>query len=132
MLRALSPNLKRDIDVIIQVNNELTAVNDCLSSNKLYLNVNKSKYMILTNQVEASNLRFCNSLVDRAVTLKFLSIQTYDQLLFSNHIKKLCSSIDRSIGVIRRFSYFVPRSVLRKLYFAFLYSHFTYKVIKCK
>ena len=70
------------IDITIQVNSEFYAVNDWLSSNKLYLNVNKSKYMILTNQLQASdlNLRFGNLLVDRAVTNKFLGICTQREM----------------------------------------------------
>ena len=84
--------------------------------------------MILSNRSHTSTLilKIGNSIIDRTATHKFLGIIIDETLTFASHVNKLCSIISRSTGIIRKLSYLVPRKVLRKLYFAFICSHFTY------
>ena len=123
-------NFKKNADISHLINNELEAINNWLRCNKLYLNVNKTKYMIINNRDRPPdlNLMIGNSNIERCNVHKFLGVHIDDRLTFSTHTNKLSSKIARGIGVIRKMNQIVPKEVLRQLYFAFIYSNFTYAI----
>ena len=123
-------NFNKKVDISYQINNELEAINNWLRTNKLYLNVNKTKYMIINNRDKPPdlNLRIGNSIIERCDVHKFLGVHIDDRLTFNTHTSKLSSKIARGVGVIRKMNQIVPKEVIRQLYFAFIYSNFTYAI----
>ena len=119
---------KKGVDCSSIVNNELESLRLWLETNKLHLNVGKTKYMILNNMSKPPdlNLKIGASSIERTDTYKFLGLILDDRLTFADHVNKLCSKIARNIGVIRRLSLIVPNDVLKNLYYAFVHSYFTY------
>ena len=113
-----------NVDISQQFNLELAYIDTWLSANKLYLNIDKTKYMILSNRSQTSilNLKVGNSIIDKTATHTFLGIIIDETLTLTSQVNKLCYTISRSMG---KLSYLVPRKVLRKLHFAFVYSRFT-------
>ena len=69
------------------------------------------------------------SSIQRTNVKKFLGIYIDDKLRFGDHIHKICVNIRRSVGVMRRLSIIVPRSILKQLFYSFIYSKFTYGII---
>ena len=51
-----------------------------------------------------------------------------EKINFGHHISTICSKISRGIGILRRVKPLVPEDVLKQLYYAFIYSHFTYAI----
>ena len=49
-----------------------------------------------------------------------------NQLNFQEHIKILEAKIAQSVGILNKLKYFLPRSVLLKLYYSLIHSHFNY------
>ena len=113
------------------VNLELNSLNSWLLTNKLFLNINKTKYMIINNKKNPDNLtlKIGDSQIERTDVHNFLGVQLDEKLTFSAHCNKLSSKISRNIGVIRKLSYVVPKSILRNLHFAFVNSHIVYSII---
>ena len=70
-----------------------------------------------------------NSSIQRTNVKKFLGIYIDDKLRFGEHIHNICVKMRRSVGVMRRLSIFVPRSVLKQLFYSFIYSRFTYGIV---
>ena len=112
------------------VNYDLEFLNKWLLSNKLFLNITKTKYMIIHNRGRPPelNLNIGGSNIDRCEVHKFLGIHIDDRLTFSTHTKKLNSKISRNLGMLRKIKFYAPKSVLKNIYFAFINSHFTYAI----
>ena len=123
--------MKKNEDIAPRINSELEIVNSWLVSNKLYLNIDKTKYMMFSIKDKPPDLtlNIGNSRIDRTNVQKFLGVYIDDRLTFGDHINKICSKISRSIGVIRRLKSIVPRNILKQLFYSFIYSKFTYGIV---
>ena len=112
------------------VNNELCSINSWLRANKLCLNVDKTKYMIFSikDKPPDLNISIGHTTIGRTEVHKFLGVHIDEKLTFGSHISKICSKISRGIGMLRRMKSMVPKDVLKQLYYAFIYSHFTYAI----
>ena len=67
---------EKNLNNATEINNELEAINSWLTANKLYLNIDKTKYMIfsLKEKPPDLNLIIGNSLIERTNVQKFLGI----------------------------------------------------------
>ena len=112
------------------INAELTNIQEWINVNKLSLNVQKSNYMIISNRARTNNLnlKLGGENIGRVTDHKFLGVTIDETLKFDVHINKLCAKVSQSIGILRRISYLVPHSVLRNVYYALVYSRFTYAI----
>ena len=117
-------------DVSNLINIELQSLSNWLSANKLFLNIQKTKYMIVHNRSDPVDLNICigNSAVQRTDEHKFLGVYLDQRLTFASHTSKICSKIARNIGIIRKISFNAPCYVLRKLHYAFIHSQYTYAI----
>ena len=113
------------------VNTELAVINTWLISNKLYLNIDKTKYMIFSIKDKPPDLRLVigSSLIERTNVQKFLGIYIDDRLTFREHANKICAKMSKRVGVMRRLKEFIPRDILKQLFYTFIYSRFTYGII---
>ena len=123
-------NFDKNADISGQINDELEAINNWLIANKLYLNVNKTKYMIINNRGRPPdlNLNIGAAKIERCNVHKFLGVYIDDRLTFATHTNKLSTKISRGIGVLRRMKQIVPNDILRQLYYALIYSNLTYAI----
>ena len=126
----LYKSYNKTTDISHQINTELEAINNWLTANKLYLNVNKTKYMIINNRGRPPdlNLTIGNSTIERCTEHKFLGVYIDERLTFGTHTNKISNRIARGIGVLRRMKHIVPNNVLRQLFYAFIYSNYTYAI----
>ena len=124
-------SMNKNEDIAPRINSELEIINAWLTSNKLYLNIDKTKYMIFSikDKPPDLSLNIRNSCIDRTNVQKFLGVYIDDRLTFGDHINKICSKMSRSIGVIRRLKSIVPRNILKQLFYSFIYSKFTYGIV---
>ena len=75
------------------------------------------------------SLMIGNSQIQRTHVKKFLGIYIDDRLTFGDHVNKICTKMSRSVGVMRRLRTFLPRDVLKQLFYTLIYSRFTYGII---
>ena len=124
-------SMNKNEDISSQTNAELAIINRWLISNKLYLNTDKTKYMILSirDKPRDLSLNIGSSRIKRTSVKKFHGEYIDDRLTFGDHTSKICSKMSQSVGVIRRLKVFVPRNILKQLFYAFIYSKFTYGII---
>ena len=123
-------SMKKNENIAARINSELEVINAWLTSNKLYLNIGKTKYMIFNMQGEPPDLALAigNSLIQRTNVKKFLGIYIDDKLKFGDHITNICKKISRAVGVMRRLSIIVPRAIIKQLFYSLVYSRFTYGI----
>ena len=113
----------------IQINDELNEINVWLSSNKLCLNVKKTKFQVFhTSQrdMEYPKLHIDNMDIERVTQFNFLGLIMNSNLSWNTHIEHISKKISRVIGVMYRFKHVYPQSVLLTLYNTLIVPHFTY------
>ena len=116
--------------IVRMCNEELEKIDHWLRANKLILNVDKSKAMIISKRfVEPqSDLIIRNVPIDVVQNFKFLGVIMDDDINFVANGNAVISKLSRSLGIMRRLYYLTPRSVMLTIYFSLFYSHLTYAI----
>ena len=70
-----------------------------------------------------------NSQIERTNVQKFLGIYIDDKINFGEHTNKIATKLSRGVGLLRKMKQIVPRRVLKQLFYAYIYSRFTYGII---
>ena len=84
------------------LNQEISKVNTWLFSNKLVLNVTKSKFMLFFKHpkiVQTLNLSINGNLVEQVINFNFLGITIDQNITWSDHISKISIKVARVIGI---------------------------------
>ena len=111
------------------VNRELVGVDNWHKANRLYLNVSKTSYMIISNQKYVIDIRIRDSILTKVSTVKFLGVTLDANFIFNEHVKNVTNKISKSVGVMRRLYCQLPADVMVKLYYSLVYSHLTYALM---
>ena len=108
-------------ELIININRELTNVDIWFRANKLFLNIEKTNFMLFCSKNKNKSYSIqptINGLQIKHVTsTKFLSIIFDDKLNWSLHINYVASKISKNTGVISKISSFVDRKIPIMLYY---------------
>ena len=118
----------------ILLNNELTKITDWLSSNKLSLNVKKTKFMVFhtpQRRVNYPTLKLNNVNIERVSQFNFLGAILASSLKWDKHVAHVSLKISRVIGVLYRLKHIFPREVLLTLCNALILPHLSYYTIIC-
>jgi len=117
----------------IQSQSTLNLLTEWLLLNRLTINIKKTCYIIFTPH--SSNiipndftLKVDNSPIDRVEQSKFLGVQVDSKLNWGLHIKELCIQLRRYVGIFYKLSFFVPKNVLKILYFSLVHSKILYGI----
>ena len=113
------------------INNELDKLDNVyrwLCSNKLSLNVSKTKYMFHTpgRKVIFPDLKINNITIDRVTDFKFLALIISSNLKWNKHIDHISNKVSKVIGVMFRLKYIVHCDMLQTLYNSLIMPHFHY------
>ena len=114
-----------------EVNQELEKVFVWLASNKLTLNYDKSKFMILSKKreipsfsvkINGVSLKKCNS-------YKYLGVYIDDNLNWKDHIQYISKKISKGCGALAKLRNSVNIDVLKNVYHALIYSYLRYGIM---
>ena len=115
-----------------EVNFELQKVNDWLICNKLTLNIDKCKFMIISNKkkipenffvsIDDSPLKQCNQ-------YKYLGVMMDKNLNWKAHIDYISSKISKACGIISKLRYSVSTKLLVEIYNALIHSYLRYGIV---
>ena len=115
------------------LNNELGKVASWLSANKLSLNVGKSNLLIFTlcdrTNINDINLSINNEKLKIVNMAKYLGVLIDDKLNWNEQIKAINLKLAKGIGLLSKIRHYVPKTVLRSLYYAFINSHNDYNLL---
>lgn len=112
-----------------QLNEDLSRLFEKLCQNKLKLNVDKTKVMILTNKkIDRNNVNiFINgSKLTIESEIKYLGIVIDDKLKFDRNTDYLCKKIGKKVNVISRLRRELNTGQKASLYKTIVEPHFTY------
>ena len=112
------------------LNNELTHIFNWSNENKLLLNSEKTKCMLFTTSAHPQfKLTLNSSEIEKVKEFKFLGLWLQDNLKFKKHVSELCKAISRANGTIYSLKNTVPFSVLKNLYYAFVFSYINQNIL---
>ena len=118
-------------DIELEINNELTNINDWLKINKLALNIKKYKYMISTkahSEPKKLELKIDNINIEYVNFFNFLGLTIDSRLTWENHTINMSNKCLRIIGTLNRIKYFVPLNIRLMLYNTLILPHLNYCV----
>ena len=109
-------------------------------ANKLALNASKTKYIILRSKYKKTSIEKLTLSINgtqlirigddcEETSAKFLGIYIDEHLTWQKHINHVNRKISRAMFAIKQTKHFLPRHILRNLYFTLIHSHLTYGII---
>lgn len=120
-------NLQETID---KLSEDLSRVNSWLNVNKLKLNVNKTKYMILNNRKNSDMDNACvvmnGNEIERVNEFKYLGVIIDSRLNMKAHVEYICKKVAKKIGFLARISRKLPIQHRILLYKSIISPHFEY------
>ena len=111
------------------INTELEKVYGWLCSNKLSLNVGKTKYMCFhtaQKKVIYPDLKINNNCIDRVSEFNFLGLIISSDLKWNKHIEHISLKISKVIGIMFRMKYILPSGILHTIYNTLIMPHYSY------
>ena len=119
-----------DVDELVSRMNEiLVQVSDWCSFNKLAINIEKTKYMFLTNklirdcpiQVKGNNL-------ERVYKFNYLGVTVSSKMKYSDHIKSLENKLAQLSTVVRLKRCNFSLHIAKLFYYGYVYSTVSYNI----
>ena len=100
------------------INNELSKISEWLSSNKLSLNIRKTKFMVFQTtqrRVDYPVLKLNNVNIEKVPHFNFLRVFISSILKWDKHIALISLKISRATGVLFRQRHIYPSEILLTL-----------------
>ena len=112
------------------INSELVKINEWITTNKLSVNLTKTKYIVFSyrGEKELSVVRLGRGEVFINCTAKFLGLGLDARLSFSKHISNISSKISKNVGILYKMSRFLPHRALLNIYYALIHPYFYYAI----
>ena len=110
----------------LNINEEISKVVTWLQSNKLKLNVFKSKFMLFykhSKVVPKLNILVNGNPIVQVEDFNYLGITLDQHITWTPHIKKIPIIISRVIGILRKLKRTFPQYILRTIYNSLIHSH---------
>ena len=128
------------ISLFGKVNEEINKLYKWFCANKLSLNANKTKYIVIRPKHRRCDLDNMNVLINDTplnrigqncvdTSVKFLGICIDEHLTWKNHIQQVNCKISKAMFAIRQVTNLLPGSLLHKLYFALVHPHLNYGIL---
>ena len=126
----LNSNSNKSVDI----NEELTKVYHWLCSNRLSLNISKTKYMIFHTKGKKTDnifpiIQLQNTPILKVSEFNFLGVTLDEKLNWNSHIDKISCKVSRCIGMICKLKHFLPLHILKTLYTSLILPYFHYGIL---
>ena len=112
------------------LNSEIDKLSIWFKANKPSLNLKKTKFMVFKPRQKRSicniQISIDNQNIVKVKETNFLGVILDENLNWKSEILHVASKVGKSIGIISRCSFFLPKSSLRMLYYSLIYPYFYY------
>ena len=114
-----------------EVNFELNKVFIWLSSNKLTLNIKKSKFMFLSNKKNIEReliIKINGKILESCEEYKYLGVIFDNNLSWKPHIDRVCNKVSKACGALSKLRHCVDLNTLKNVYHALVHSYLRYGI----
>ena len=122
---------KSFVELENNVNTELDKVYTWLASNKLTLNISKSKFMIVSKKRVIPDLRIClnKTPLQSCDSYKYLGVHIDKNLDWKCHVEYIASKISKACGALAKLRHCVNTETLVNVYNAIVNSYIRYGIV---
>ena len=112
------------------INSELPSIYDWLCSNKLTLNLSKTKYVVFQPRQKLNYnlytpLKLADQYLEQSHSVNYLGLIVDCSLSWHHHIDYISSKISKSINIIAKLKRHVPNKSVTSIYYALIYPYLT-------
>lgn len=122
-----------DIELLEEeVNVQINKVYQWLASNKLTLNISKSKFMIISNKKRIKsnfNVSINDSPLEKCDNYKYLGVIIDNKLNWKSHVEYISTKISKACGVLSKLRHCLSSRVLIEIYHALVHSYVRYGIL---
>ena len=114
------------------INMELEKIIVWLKLNKLSINISKTKFCIfhkVQRKVSIPEIQIENTVIGNTKVVDFLGFRLNENLNWNDHIEKLSCKLSRTLGIINKMKFVLPRNVLLQLYNSLFLPHVNYGIL---
>ena len=123
-----------DIKILFNtVNEELKKLVIWFTSNKLSLNIKKTKYTFFHKNsvkdkipLKLPDLHIFDKTIERTSSIKFLGVMLDENITWSNHINIIEKKIAKNIGLLYKARVLLNKESLKTIYFSYMHSYLNY------
>lgn len=113
-----------------QINSDLNLVYEWCNSNKLTINTDKTKYMIIKTSQKNVNIEgdlgIDGSPIEGVKSAMYLGVSIDNNITWKSHIQNVVKSIAPKVGIISRIRHYLPKSALILIYNSLILPHLSY------
>ena len=116
----------------VEVSEELGKVREWLNCKRLFLNIDKTSFMIFTHsniQNTPVSVSIRGSEIIKTNCTKFLGLHIDDKLNYNSHSIKLSKKLSCISGLLRRVSSYIPTTILKQIYCSLFQSVMEYGIV---
>lgn len=115
-------------NLVSLLNHELSKVSTWLQSNKLSLNIEKTKYLVFAGkkQVNDIQVKICNKIIQRTNDIRYLGIHIDNMLNWNVHISHIHIKLSKSLGILHKIKHLLTTATLLTLYYSLFYPYLQY------
>ena len=120
-------------DLQLNCQNTLNLIYNWVLDNRLTLNIEKTCFMLFSPPVSMPmpndfRLVINNAVIMRVENIKFLGVWLDNKLDWKYHLKELYNSLNKYIGIFYKLSNFLPKNILKLLYYSIIHSKILYGI----
>ena len=115
-----------------RINIDMKLLLKWLKANKISLNVAKTETILFKHQLKSIKFQFKIKLDGQRLIFqncaKYLGVQIDKNLNWSYHQEKVANNLRQINGMLSRIRYYLPKDMLKNIYFALFHSKLTYAI----
>ena len=119
-MKKINKHINRDLKLVVQW---IRANKLSLNTGKTELVISKPKKKIITKHI---NFHISGQKIKPSSQVRYLGIILQHDLHWNSHLTKLRKQLSRSIGLLSKIRYYVPKYLLRTIYHSIFNSHLIY------
>ncbi len=118
-------------DLMKNANEELSKLSEWFRASRLSLNISKTNYILFGNRRKCladKKFKICidGNTIERVTFTKFLGVYIDEDLNWKQHTAQISKKISKSLGILNRVKYILPRKVLVTLYRTMIHPYLIY------
>ena len=123
------------LDIQCKLQDDMNSLKEWLYVNKLKLNTDKTKFMLIGTPQKLSNItsaegstriEFNGDVIEQCTMIKCLGVMIDEHLSWSYHVDYVCKKVYASLSMLRRVRPYVDENTLKILYLCLVQSHLDY------
>ncbi len=115
-------------DINNMINEDLKNVNEWLCTNTMALNLEKTKFMLISNRTSDINceIKLNNYIIETVSEFKYLGVVVDEHLTFQKHAIYLSGKINKKVGFLYRIGKYLSECTKLLIYKTIIAPHFNY------